>query len=552
MLLLLCADRAMAAESTQWRVLQIELTAKAHHDDPLDGVQVSAQFTGPGGTMRIPAFWAGGDRWIIRFAPTVPGDWSYETTCNRQDDAGLHGVKGRIMVAEAAKAGTPNENALYRHGGFLKVSGDQRYLTFADGTPFFWLGDTWWFCPSDLMPMDRSNRPGIASMYKHLIDVRAGQGYSAIHMAFLNSGGGTGTFTELFEKKFNAAYWDMVDRYIQYANEKGIVPVIGLGFHHGLDAPTLPQLQRLWGYFVARYGAYAVTWLISGEYNLDTGKDELRKQKDADRVKKVLALGQFLKNSDPYHRAMTVHPWYFISDKRQAWDAPWYDFIMLQGSHILEGPPPKFYREIYARANPKPLLEGECTYEHIGNFDAAVVRHNAYKAIQCGSCGFTYGAHGLWYPTQDEKDTKFSEWGKPVPWWEAIAFEGGAQMKHLRAVYESVEWWKLRPVETDKALELDHKPKSAWQEITIKADEQRVYVIYIPDKQEAGLRMRFTGDDAGRKYQVTIVDPRTGERRDGGTIQGERALLPALVREKDWVIILRQVTRACPDFREEA
>ena len=35
------------------------------------------------------------------------------------------------------------ENPLYIHGP-LRVAADKRYLEHADGTPFFWLGDTWW------------------------------------------------------------------------------------------------------------------------------------------------------------------------------------------------------------------------------------------------------------------------------------------------------------------------------------------------------------------------------------------------------------------------
>src|SRR5208283_2369845 len=36
-----------------------------------------------------------------------------------------------------------NENPLYRHGP-IRVAQDRRHFEHADGTPFFWLGDTWW------------------------------------------------------------------------------------------------------------------------------------------------------------------------------------------------------------------------------------------------------------------------------------------------------------------------------------------------------------------------------------------------------------------------
>jgi len=34
-------------------------------------------------------------------------------------------------------------NPLRKHG-ILRVSADQRHFEYADGTAFFWLGDTWW------------------------------------------------------------------------------------------------------------------------------------------------------------------------------------------------------------------------------------------------------------------------------------------------------------------------------------------------------------------------------------------------------------------------
>ena len=37
------------------------------------------------------------------------------------------------------------DNPLLKHG-FLRVSANKRHFEHADGTPFLWLGDTWWKC----------------------------------------------------------------------------------------------------------------------------------------------------------------------------------------------------------------------------------------------------------------------------------------------------------------------------------------------------------------------------------------------------------------------
>ena len=544
---------AKQVEGRQWRITELVFQAAQPHENPA-AVDLTAEFTGPANeALAVAGFWDGGNTWRVRFAPTAPGTWRYRMTCNRADDPGLHGCEGTLAVAPAA-----GDNPLFRHGGFLKVSADQRYLTHTDGTPFFWLGDTWWFCPSDKVPFTGSTKPGVPSMFKLLVDTRRAQGYTVAHLALLGKltvtgrdSGVDGQYSALFANKIEPAYWQAVDDYFRYANDAGIVPVIGFGFHTGLNTPTAEQLEQLWRYVLARYGAFATTWLICGEYNLSSGEDPAHPGQrtftdvDGARVAKLLRVGQFIKDHDPYRRAMTVHPWWYGGEQRQAHDQPWYDFILLQGGHGEAGPPPQFYLDLYRRQPTKPVLEGECTYEGIFGFSDTVVRRNAYKAIQCGSFGFTYGAQGLWYPTQDEKDKTFSEWGECVPWWVALARPGGAQLRHLRAAYESVDWWKLAPA--DVTWQADPKPATdAKMPLPLaKAEGDRTYFVYVPPQPAAGTRFGFAAAAKG-DYAVTVINPRTGEtRRQDQPLAPERGTLwlPALSDAQDWVIILR---RAAP------
>jgi len=352
--------------------------------------------------------------------------------------SGLHGQRGTFTVNPAA-----GNNPLFRHGGILKVSPDHRYLTYTDGTPFFWLGDTCWFCPSDLMPIDGSSNPEIPSAYKHFIRTRQRQGFSVIHMDFLGRIRGAGAFEDFHRTRtVDPEYWRTVDRYIAVANDAGIVPVVGMGWS---GRPLGPDEWRLlWRYVAARYGACSVSWLICGEYNVRHVSDQ--------KIGETLRLGAFIKNIDPWKRAMTIHPWYFRGDRRQAWKESWYDFIMLQGGHG-EPPPLDVYYDAWKREPIRPVLEGECAYEGIHSFTAADVRNRAWRAIQSGCFGYTYGSHGLWYPTQNEKDNRFSEWGKPTPWWIALRRPGAEQMGRMRAIYESVRWWRLRPL--PRAISVD-------------------------------------------------------------------------------------------------
>jgi len=533
---------ASTLHAQQWRMSELILTAKGSYSNPFPDVHVEAEFTGPNGEQyRIRGFWDGDEVWKIRFTPTVPGRWTYLTTCNGADDAGLNGRRGTLVVAPAT-----GDNPLYRHGGFLRASANGRYLTYTDGSPFFWLGDTWWFCPSDLVPFETT--------YRTLIDKRKRQNFSVVHMAFLGSltpagerSGISGEYSELFTNRVNPSYWREVDRYLSHANECGLLPVIGFGFHQGLNAPTLDELKTLWAYVLARYGALPVTWLICGEYNAVTTQVNAAGQTvpceaDRGRGQKILELGQFIKDQDPYGRAMTVHPGWYKQDGREAWNRPWHDFILLQGGHEEQGPPPAFYTALYHEVH-KPFLEGECTYEGIRGFTDTVVRQNAYKAMQCGSCGYTYGSHGLWYPNQDEKDLTFSEWGPPIPWRAAAERPGAAHMTHLRACYETVPWFKLVPVDVSTviALKEEHSVTNFPALATAVSDEY--FLIYLPSQKPGAspLQPLFVGGKKGICYTLSIFNPRSGVFTEMGLslIGDEPTPLPALPDIQDWMLVIK-------------
>ncbi len=350
---------------------------------------------------------------------------------NRQDP-GLNGKIGTFEVLPAE-----GNNPFQRHGGILQVSKDRHYLTYADGTPFFWLGDTSWTSPSDLMPLDSTTYPPIASPYRALIEKRRDQRFTVLQMAFLGKiNGHNPFFNPAISPDLTPSYWRQVDRYINFANENGILPAIGMGW---ACSPHTPEKWRiLWRYIVARYGSHAVTWLVCGEYNT-------RRVSNA-QINETMQLGQFIKDIDPYKRAMSIHPWAYEVDKRQAWDEPWYDFIMIQGGHGPKPPSQKLYLNAYTRKPPRPVIESECKYEGIRNHLAPDVREVAYRAIQSGSFGYTYGSHGLWYPTQNKNDPRHDNWGKRTPWWKALERPGATHLGYMRTIYESVPWWNLVPL----------------------------------------------------------------------------------------------------------
>src|SRR5207249_6589870 len=135
-----CAEvKSPARFGIQHCVAEWSWTSGKIYDDPFNDLELDVLFTDPRGReQRVPAFWAGEQSWHVRFAPDTTGKFTYRTICSDTNNAELHGQQGELDVAPYS--GT---NQLYRHGA-VRVAADHHHFEQADGTPFFWLGDTWW------------------------------------------------------------------------------------------------------------------------------------------------------------------------------------------------------------------------------------------------------------------------------------------------------------------------------------------------------------------------------------------------------------------------
>ena len=83
------------------------------------------------------------------------------------------------------------------------------------------------------------------------------------------------------------AHWQHVDRYLAYAELRGLVGVMGFAATDMIDRVSLPNLKRLWFYYLSRYAAYPVTFLLTQEYNAEIGDKR-------GRIEKILQLGRFI------------------------------------------------------------------------------------------------------------------------------------------------------------------------------------------------------------------------------------------------------------------
>ncbi|MES1159876.1 MAG: DUF5060 domain-containing protein, partial [Bacteroidota bacterium] len=121
------------------RMVELTFTSTRNYSDPFNQVTLDVLFTDPKGhEFLVPAFWNGGTTWKVRYSSPITGVHHYHTICSESRDKGLHGISGYLTVQPYT-----GKNLLFQHGA-LRIADDRRHFAYGDGTPFFWLGDTWW------------------------------------------------------------------------------------------------------------------------------------------------------------------------------------------------------------------------------------------------------------------------------------------------------------------------------------------------------------------------------------------------------------------------
>jgi hypothetical protein len=122
------AAEAAVIEVPRWELHEFTLRGGAHVANPFRDAALVGEFTSPAGkTIVVDGFFDGDDTWRLRFTPEEEGEWRYRL---RGEGVELSQV-GRLRC-------TPSNRK-----GFVRVHPDNPYaFAYADGTPFFPMGDT--------------------------------------------------------------------------------------------------------------------------------------------------------------------------------------------------------------------------------------------------------------------------------------------------------------------------------------------------------------------------------------------------------------------------
>jgi len=532
----------------QNQVTEWAYTSGKAYSDPFNEVELEVIFTEPNGQERVvPAFWAGEQTWRVRYASDQVGLHRYRTRCSDPANADLNGQEGALEIAPYAGA-----DALRRHGR-LRLAAGRRHLEHQDGTPFFWLGDTWWMGFCRRLPWPAG--------FQELVADRVAKGFTLIQIVaglypdmepFDERGLNEAGFP--WEREFariNPSYFDMADLRVAHLVRSGLVPCIVGSWGYFMDFAGLDALKKHWRNLVARWGAYPVVWCVAGEALMDyylQGQAEDREARRRRLQASWSELVRAIRALDPFHNPITIHPTQFGHE--QVDDPSLLDLDMLQTGHSgypSLAPTVDMLERALAHEPTLPVLVGEVNYEGIMESSREEIqRFLFWSCMLSGAAGHTYGANGIWQVNTKEQpygaSPHGSAWGHR-PWDEAYRLPGSGQLGLGQRLLERYPWARFAP--HPEWVDPHQTPQDRIAPYAAGIPGQ-VRIVYIPAGSSwaawAG-RMHIRGLEVGLSYRARFFDPRTGDEYDLGVAAGDAAgdyVVPKPPIFQDWVLILER------------
>jgi hypothetical protein len=554
-------------------------------------VEVWVDLKGPAFDKRVYGFWNGGRTFVVRILATRPGTWTWTSGSTRPEDTGLAGKSGTLTArawTQAELAENPNRR------GMIGVTGDGRGLQYADGTPYFLIGDTWWSVPSFRFPLaaDNPRPPGPGGTLNDYAHYRRRQGYNCIgllaaHPAWANDGkpprivaedgtviraawrqpgtesakdmhneggrpfsfpGKVPGYEDVFPDldRINPDYFKVLDAKIDYLNGLGFVPFIEVSRR---DSGQAWKKYYDWPDSYAHYAQYVfrryqANNTILSPIHYDYFGDTISATEYNVPIARMLELY----GRPPFGTLLSANP--NPSTLVNFGPGSWVD--LHQSGNVREHDNYWYLTEMH-RAERKPALNGEPYYaglhqlgqpyrlrtEPNGEEDEFYVRSGLYGSFLSGGlAGFIYGAEGIWQAdTEDESLHKM---------WDAMTWRSADQVRHLKAFAE-VRGDRYRTLIPDSELVTPNKSGVAfgyygWT-YAARTPGADLFMLYFEAK--SGRPAHLRGVRPGARYRPTFFDPREGIWGAPAAVievpPSSLMPLPDLPDDRDWGLMLERV-----------
>ena len=582
-----------AIEVPVWTKLDLVLNAEARYDNAYVEVDVWVDLEGPGFSKRVYGFWNGGSEFVVRVLATKPGEWRWRSGAS-VGDPGLAGRSGSFSArawSDEDLAENPNRR------GMVVATEDQRGLQYADGTPFFLLGDTWWSVPSYRFPLGDGPgdpaRVGPGATLNDYVALRKSQGYNCVGLiaaqpAWANDGkpnslqmedgtwvraawkqpgtesakdmhneggrpfefpGKVPGFEDVFPNmdRINPKYFKVLDRKIDHLNEQGFVPFIEVArrdtgqawqkFHDWNES-----YSRYVNYVFARYQAN-ITILSPIHY------DYYEQTIPAAEYSVPIEIALERHGRPPFGTLLSANP--NPSTLVNFGADSWVD--LHQSGNVREHYTYWYLTEIHQSSPAKPAINGEPYYAGLHQLgtpyplrvppdsreDRNYVRSGLYGSFLSGGlAGFIYGAEGIW-----QSDIEPESLHKM---WDSFRWKSGAEVQHLKT-FAMVKGETYRALEPMADLVMPNKagPDFAyhgWSYCARTADRSW-FMLYFED--QAPLEAKLRGVEVGARYRPRFFDPREGVWGEAGEVltvpRSSVLVLPQRPDTQDWGLMLERV-----------
>ncbi len=519
--------RFAAAELPQvplWGRWEAAFQAEAAAQPDLD---FTAELVSPQGERRqVPGFWDADRTWRLRFMPDQAGLWK----CTTHSQPAIPGLDNRTGSFQCVVQ--PSDNRFLRHGPLRVVPG-QPYLTHADRTPFFWLGDTVWTGPAlsseadwETYLQDRRQKQFTVVQYNATAPWRVIQTDAEGHPAF----------TGRNPIQIDPLFFRRLDARLEAANRHGLAGAHVLIWSNSTKDPGRfldeSDLLRLARYQLARYAAFHLVWILAGD----------------DRYTQSAAMWQRIGRQlfgAGAHAPVTTHPTGMNWPWKDWSGEPWLDFLGYQSGHgdgpktwqwLHSGPVAQSWQNFGGRPiiNLEPPYEDHLAYQSRQPHNACNVRRAAWWSVLITPpAGLTYGAHGLWswQSASGQVPADHARSGEAKSWRQAMDLPGSQQMRHLAALLTSLDWWRLRPAQGLLRDQPSQQDPERFVAVAASATCDLV-VAYLPAGGSIRLEPRKIASLQARWY-----NPRSGEW--GGKAPVPSSALLEAPDQEDWVLVLQ-------------
>jgi hypothetical protein len=546
----------LVTEAETWVASEMTFIANTMVGDAANSRILDVIFTDGNQTMTVPGFWDGGNIWRVRFALPTEGIWTYKTVFSDPTDAGVHNITGSINVKKYS-----GDLDIYKHG-FVTTKENTRYFVYADGTPFFYLGDTHWNFLAEEYDKAGSNAGNIktVSHFKYIVNRRVAQGFTVYQTEPLNVP---------FDLSNGLSANDIsglriADKYFKYIADMGLVHANAQFFFPDIMMSVMdnnPEYEQLLDVlarnWVARYGAYPVMWTLGQEVDNDFYIIENKKETTMNAVnnpwKKVCEL---MYKYDPHKNPISAHQEgaktlmnntsasnsAFRDTTGHTWWASQWKPILNQKFDFSAA------MDYWVNGQGKPTVMYEGRYDMLWTNEYGA-RAQGWLSFLNGMCGHGYGAIDIWLykSTYDmEFDTvrdgiTITVEQKSTPWGVSVEFAAGYQMGYMKDFLEQFEWWNLVPTFGNQTMFASDT--GTYSLASIGTDTYIAYFFDQIDKESTKLTGTIKCLDSSSSYTYYWFNPRTtavsekmNVTNNGGSFTiGERP------SAEDWVLVIQKV-----------